>query len=193
MFRKILAVALTSALLSGTAFAAPDVPEQGSGQVTFSGWVIESPCSIQPGDEDLQVDLGEVATSVLNSEKMSLATDFTIHLQDCILSKEVDGQTVTTNKVDVTFSSANVNATDSSLMKNSAEDNEGGATNVGVRILDDGNEKVTLGDAVAITFPNLNSYQELNFKARMEKTPDATGDATPGNVNAIANYILNYE
>ncbi|KFB99178.1 YgiL family fimbrial-like protein [Trabulsiella guamensis ATCC 49490] len=161
--------------------------------MTFSGWVIESPCSIQPGDEDLQVDLGEVATSVLNSEKMSLATDFTIHLQDCILSKEVDGQTVTTNKVDVTFSSANVNATDSSLMKNSAEDNEGGATNVGVRILDDGNEKITLGEAVAINFPNLNSYQELNFKARMEKTPDATGDATPGNVNAIANYILNYE
>ncbi len=38
------------------------------------------------------------------------------------------------------------------------------------------------------TFPN--SYQELNFKARMESP---SKDATPGNVYAQADYKIAYE
>ncbi len=85
-------------------------------------------------------------------------------MQDCILS---DG-TNTVDKVKITFSSASVDATDSNLLKNTLEGNIGGATDVGVRLVKSDNTNVTLGTPITINFPTTNSYQELNFKARME-------------------------
>ena len=64
------------------------------------------------------------------------------------------------------------------LLKNTKETEIGGATGVGVRILDSQSGEVTLGTPVVITFNNTNSYQELNFKARMESpSKDATRNA----------------
>ena len=76
------------------------------------------------------------------------------------------------------------------LLKNTKETEIGGATGVGVRILDSQSGEVTLGTPVVITFNNTNSYQELNFKARMESP---SKDATPGNVYAQADYKIAYE
>ena len=73
---------------------------------------------------------------------------------------------------------------------NTKEPEIGGATGVGVRILDSQSGEVTLGTPVVITFNNTNSYQELNFKARMESP---SKDATPGNVYAQADYKIAYE
>jgi type 1 fimbria pilin len=144
-----------------------------------------------PGDENQTIELGEVADSVLNSGKNSLPVDVNIHLQDCILSDN-SGQTPTTiDKVKVTFTSASTDSTDTSLMKNTLDGNIGGATGVGIRLLDSGSNKVTLGTAIPVSFPSVNSYQELNFKARMEPVTGKT--ATPGNVQAQANYVLDYK
>ena len=190
MFKKTLLAGITGVVLSGVVFSASAAGEanQGSGKVTFTGEVIEAPCSIKPGDEDLKVNLGEVATDVLNSTQQSLAEDFTIHLQDCILTDSKGD--VSADKVKVTFTSANVDTTDKSLMTNTLQGDIGAAGNVGVRILDSGNNKLTLGTAVTITFPDTSSYQELTFKARMEKIGTTT--VTPGSVQAQANYILDY-
>ncbi|BBU80809.1 hypothetical protein EIMP300_22090 [Escherichia coli] len=49
---------------------------------------------------------------------------------------------------------------------------------------------MTLGTPITINFPTTNSYQELNFKARMESLGRT---ATPGNVQAQANYVLDYK
>ncbi|MEQ5050923.1 hypothetical protein ABN154_03730 [Klebsiella michiganensis] len=49
----------------------------------------------------------------------------------------------TTDKVNVTFTSANVDSNDASLMVNTKESNYGGATGVGVRIMDAGYNTVT--------------------------------------------------
>lgn len=165
MLKKTLLSMFATALLSGVAFnALADDPNQGSGKITFKGEVIDAPCSIAPGDEDQTINLGEVADTVLKSGQKSLPVDVTIHLQDCILS---DG-TNTVDKVKITFSSASVDATDSNLLKNTLEGNIGGATDVGVRLVKSDNTNVTLGTPITINFPTTNSYQELNFKARME-------------------------
>ncbi|MCG2963467.1 fimbrial protein, partial [Escherichia coli] len=66
----------------------------------------------------------------------------------------------------------------------------GGATDVGVRLVKSDNTNVTLGTPITINFPTTNSYQELNFKARMESLGRT---ATPGNVQAQANYVLDYK
>lgn len=188
--KTILAVA-TTALLSGLSFTAVAVDNQGSGKITFTGEVISAPCSITPGDENQTVELGEVADSVLNSGKNSLPVDVNIHLQDCILSTTTGQTTTTIDKVKVTFTSASTDTTDTSLMKNTLDGNIGGATGVGVRLLDSGSNKVKLGEAIEVSFPTTNAYQELNFKARMEPLSGST--ATPGNVQAQANYVLDYK
>jgi len=185
MLNKTLLAVVTASLLSGVAFNA-SAADAGHGKVTFKGEVISAPCSIAPGDEDLQVNLGEVADSALNGGKFSLPVDFTIHLQDCNLTN--GGTTI--SKAKVTFNSANEDTT-TKLLKNTYEGNYGGATNVGVRILTEGKANVDMGVAQTIALVSDNAYQELNFKARMEKL--GTTDATAGNVYTQANYILSYE
>ena len=54
---------------------------------------------------------------------------------------------------------------ESDLLKNTKETEIGGATGVGVRILDSQSGEGPSGTPVVITFNNTNSYQELNFKA----------------------------
>ncbi|WP_250147927.1 fimbrial-like protein [Escherichia coli] len=141
---------------------------------------------ISVGHYNLTVNLGEVADTVLKSDQKSLAEPFTIHLQDCMLSQ---GGT-TYSKAKVTFTTANTMTGQTDLLKNTKETEIGGATGVGVRILDSQSGEVTLGTPVVITFNNTNSYQELNFKARMESP---SKDATPGNVYAQADYKIAYE
>ena len=87
------------------------------------------------------------------------------------------------------LTTANTMTGQSDLLKNTKETEIGGTTGVGVRILDSQSGEVTLGTPVVITFNNTNSYQELNFKARMESPQDAT----PGNVYAQADYKIAYE
>ncbi|OMI52517.1 fimbrial protein [Escherichia coli N40607] len=105
-FKKSLLVAGVAMILSNNVFA-----DEGHGIVKFKGEVISAPCSIKPGDEDLTVNLGEVADTVLKSDQKSLAEPFTIHLQDCMLSQ---GGT-TYSKAKVTFTTANT-GNDSNLL-----------------------------------------------------------------------------
>ena len=172
-FKKSLLVAGVAMILSNNVFA-----DEGHGIVKFKGEVISAPCSIKPGDEDLTVNLGEVADTVLKSGQKSLAEPFTIHLQDCMLSQSG----TTYSKAKVTFTTANTMTGQSDLLKNTKETEIGGATGVG--------GEVTLGTPVLIAFNGTNSYQELNFKARMESP---SKDATPGNVYAQADYKIAYE
>ena len=191
MRNKTVLALITTALMSGSAFNAFADDSQGSGKITFTGEVISAPCSIAPDDVDQTIELGDVADSVLNSGKNSLPVDVNIHLQDCILTTTSGQTTTTVDKVKVTFTSSATDTTDTSLMKNTLDGNIGGATGVGVRLLDSGSNKVTLGTPIEVSFPTTNSYQELNFKARMEPVSGST--ATPGNVQAQANYVLDYK
>jgi type 1 fimbria pilin len=195
MFNKTLLAVATAALMAGASFtASADGVNQGSGKITFTGEVISAPCSIAPGDEDQTISLGEVADKVLNSGQTSLPVPVTIHLQDCVLTStdsSADGTTTTViDKVKVTFTSASVTTSDQDLMKNTYEGNIGGATGVGVRLLDMSNANVTMGSPITVNFSTTNAYQELNFQARMESPQK---DATPGNVRAQANYVLDYK
>ena len=108
-FKKSLLVAGVAMILSNNVFA-----DEGHGIVKFKGEVISAPCSIKPGDEDLTVNLGEVADTVLKSDQKSLAEPFTIHLQDCMLSQ---GGT-TYSKAKVTFTTANTMTGQTDLLKN---------------------------------------------------------------------------
>ncbi|WP_194207234.1 fimbrial-like protein [Superficieibacter sp. 1612_C1] len=190
MFKKtLLAVAATS-LLSAAAFSA-SAADQGHGKITFTGTVISAPCSIPAEDVNKTVDLGEVGTSALNGGKNSLPVAVDIHLQDCVLTSGTGTEATTITKAKVTFTSANADAT-TNLLKNTAEGNYGGASNVGVRLLTEGNDDVVMGTEVPVDLVAENSYQVLKFKARMERVATGT-DATAGNVATDVNYVLAYD
>lgn len=188
MFKKTLLAVIAISFLSGAAcnvFAA----DAGHGQITFQGVVITSPCSIVPGDENQTIELGEVADSALNGDKSSEPVDVNIRLQDCTLS--TGGTPI--SKAQVTFSSANADS-ETNILKNMEEGNSGGATNVGVRLLTTSGTNVVMDVPQEVNLVADNSYQVLNFKARMEYVGlgKETAPATAGNVKTDVRYVLAY-
>ncbi|EOX3826468.1 fimbrial protein [Enterobacter quasiroggenkampii] len=181
--KALLAVAMAT-LISGSALAA----EQGSGKIKFKGVVIDAPCSIAPDSVDKEVDLGEITTAVINANKKSSPVAVDINLENCQLDDPGDETDTPISKVDVTFTSSATDTTDTSLMTNTYAS---GAQNVGVRLLDNAEANITLGSASEVTLLAGSATQTLHFKAQMEVLSGKT--ATPGQVEATANYVLAYK
>jgi type 1 fimbria pilin len=181
--KALLAISMAT-IISGSAFAS----EQGSGKIKFKGVVINAPCSIAPDSVDKEVDLGEVTTATINANRKSAPVAVDINLQNCELENPGDESATPITKVDVTFTSTATNAADTSLMANTYAD---GAQNVGVRLLDNTETKITLGSAKEVALQSGSDTQVLHFKAQMEVPTGAT--ATAGQVEATANYVLQYK
>lgn len=181
--KALLALAIT-ALTSGYALADVD---GGGGKITFTGIINSAPCSIRADDVDKQVNLGEYTVSYMNTNSHSDAVDSSINLINCDLPNSDNGGGTGVTKVDVTFTSSSVDASVPNLLSNTVA---GGATNVGVRLLDKNNANITLGAKQELDLNVSSQTQILPFKAWMEKTTNAV---TPGSVLATANYTLAYK
>ena len=88
MKNTIIALAVAMSFVSGASQAAG----QGSGTVTFTGTVIDAPCSIAPESVDQTVDLGQVSLATFTSgaapndySGTTTPQHFTIQLEDCTL------------------------------------------------------------------------------------------------------------
>ncbi|MGX5101557.1 fimbrial protein [Enterobacter cloacae] len=182
--KKTLLIVAMAAIISGSAFA----DDQGSGKIKFKGVVIDAPCSIAPDSVDKEVDLGQVTTAVINANKKSTPVAVDINLENCQLDDPGDETDTPITKVDVTFTSAATDATDTSLMSNTYAS---GAQNVGVRLLDNAEANITLGAENEVDLLPGSTTQTLHFKALMEVLAGKT--ATAGQVEATANYILMYK
>ncbi|CAM6466051.1 fimbrial protein [Enterobacter intestinihominis] len=184
MGKKLLLAAAMAGIVSGSAFA----EDQGSGKIKFKGVVIDAPCSIAPDSVDKEVDLGEVTTAVINANKKSTPVPVDINLENCQLDDPADETDTPITKVDVTFTSAATDATDTSLMSNTFANS---AQNVGVRLLDNAESNITLGQQQELDLLAGSTTQTLHFKAVMEVPTGKT--ATAGQVEATANYVLMYK
>lgn len=72
--------------------------DQGHGKVTFTGSIIDAPCSIAPESIDQTVELGQISNAALKDSGQSTPKNFTIKLEDCSF-----GTPAAKNKVQVTF------------------------------------------------------------------------------------------
>lgn len=170
MGKKLLLAAAMAAIVSGSAFA----DDQGSGKIKFKGVVIDAPCSIAPDSVDKEVDLGEVTTAVINANKKSTPVPVDINLENCQLDDPADETDTPITKVEVTFTSAATDATDTSLMSNTFAN---GAQNVGVRLLDNAEGNITLGQPNVLDLLAGSTTQTLHFKAVMEVPTGKTATA----------------
>ncbi|EBH2785820.1 fimbrial protein StdA [Salmonella enterica subsp. diarizonae] len=193
MFRKTLIAATAIMATISTASVYADVinnKDFGGGTITFHGSVTESPCSIAPGDEKLDINLGQVSKSMLSAvDKGSTPVDIKIHLNSCQFEASGTGAPTPDygkfSKVDVEF--ANYNSSD---VAKGLLHNDGDATNVDVQLLDGLGQPVKLDRVTtSATAQQLTGAAgEISLKARML----ASGVATSGSVNATVNYKLKY-
>ncbi|MCU6343475.1 type 1 fimbrial protein [Escherichia coli] len=178
MIKSVLTGAMISALLSSGAMAA----NQGSGTITFSGEIIDAPCSIHPDDTKQTIQMGSVSNASLRNDNAAVK-NFGIRLVGCDLQKyDLDGTPDGNNKwsgVKAKFTGTSLN--NNKLLKIS--------DNVGIELRHAGNP-LTFG--TASDKMELTGDQELSFQAQV-KAVDKTGPISLGEFNSVANFELSYE
>ncbi|ENM5251670.1 fimbrial protein [Salmonella enterica] len=192
--KSLLTIALAAAgmMYGASVFAAGTTPTAGpfgSGKVTFTGTITNSPCDIAPGDDAITVSFGQISYRKLNAADATTdSKPFTIHLQNCAFDPNdttIAGSAGKMSKVTVSFSGA----ADTS---GKAYVSTGSAQHVGVQLLKSDNTSLITpntpmpdGEAQQLQAGN----NELNFFARLIALTNA---ATPGDVNASVTYTLKY-
>ncbi|EGP3502149.1 fimbrial protein [Salmonella enterica subsp. enterica serovar Newport] len=190
--KSLLTIALAAAgMMYGTSVYAVDPPATGpfgSGKITFTGTITNSPCNIAPGDDAITVPFGQISYHKLNAADATTKSEpFTIHLQNCAFDPDATkaGSAGKMSKVTVSFSGTGDTT-------HHAYVSTGSAQHVGVQLLKSDNSTIIepntpMPDADAQQLQAGNN--ELNFFARLIALTDA---ATPGDVNASVTYTLKY-
>ncbi|EAS0547954.1 long polar fimbrial protein LpfA, partial [Salmonella enterica] len=191
----ILAMAAAGMMCATSAFAADMIPtaDAGGGIMTFTGSVINAPCSIAPDTQNINVDLGQVSKGQLSSTgALSDPQKITIHLTGCSFEDLTGGgNTNATNysKVAVSFTNVTVPhgvALTAGQLANTATVSP--ATNVAVQLQKgDASTAIDLSKSPAaadgIQLDTSSKDNDLILYARMVAVD---GPATVGNVSATA-------
>ncbi|CAI1890502.1 MULTISPECIES: fimbrial protein [Serratia] len=90
---KLNKIMMAAMLTFGAVSMVNAAGNQGGGSVTFTGSIIDAPCSIQPGDTNQTVNLGQVSNTQLANGGSSTPENFEIKLQGCTITT---AKTVTT-------------------------------------------------------------------------------------------------
>lgn len=171
---KIMLAAVMALGVSSLAHAA----DQGHGKVTFSGTIIDAPCSIAPESEDQTVKLGAISNVALKNGGKSPSRNFEIQLENCELS--------TKNTVALTFTGA-TSTVDSKLLGIS-----GTAQGAGIAITDKDGAQIELGKA-STPHTLLNGNNTLSFAAYLQGSTASSAVIVPGEFQSVADFTLAYQ
>ncbi|MBJ3813917.1 fimbrial protein [Shimwellia pseudoproteus] len=179
---KALAIVVLSGLSLCSAAALADTATVNGGTVHFKGEIVNAACAVDAGSIDQSVQLGPVRSAKLaTAGSTSSPVGFNIQLDDC--------HTTVSTKASVAFSGTAVNSTNTTVLalQGSAA---GGATNVGVQILDRTGTPLGLDGETFSSATVLNDGTNvIPFQARYY----ATGAATAGTANADATFKVQYQ
>ncbi|ALX93572.1 type-1 fimbrial protein subunit A [Serratia fonticola] len=152
------------------------------GTVHFTGEVVNAACAVDAGSMDQTVKLGQVKTTTLGvAGATSTPVGFNIQLNDC--------DTTVATQASVAFTGTAVSSTYSTALalQGSAA---GGASNVGVQILDRTSTPLALnGTTFGAATTLIDGTNIVPFQARYI----ATGVATAGSANADATFQVQYQ
>jgi type 1 fimbria pilin len=177
MFNLKMSV-LAAALISASTFAV-HAADQGSGTVTFTGSIIDAPCSITPQSSDQVVPLGQISAALLANQGTSTPQTFTIDLEKCDLAALMDS-------VSITFSGME-DSIDNSLLGI-----VGDAKGAGIVITSGNGTAIKLGEASsAQTLATGNNT--LLFSAYLKGSSATAGSVEPGQFTSVTNFTLAYQ
>lgn len=178
---KYIEILIAASLLTaGMAHAATTTVNGGT--VHFKGEVVNAACAVDAGSVGQTVHLGQVKTTTLSeAAKTSSSVGFNIQLNDC--------DTTVATKAAIAFSGVTVNAENPTALALESS-SSGGATNVGIQVLDSAGKALRFDGATYSTAATLSDGTNiLPFQARYI----ATGAATPGTANSNANFKVQYQ
>ncbi|MEY1577953.1 fimbrial protein [Providencia manganoxydans] len=189
--KKLAIAAFIFGAMSPSVFAA----EGGSGEVKFNGSIITAPCSIAPGQQSQEVELGQVSNSLLEMGGMSTPQPFSIKLEGCTLNatyntgeKDDQGNDVTAtynNTISIRFSGSEwVNGSNNTGLLAITGEGRG----AGVQLLTPAGTAVPVNSTTPQNF--IAGDNTLRFQAALkgfQGTP-----VTPGNFDAVTNFVLTY-
>lgn len=174
---KIMMVAVIALGVSSVAHAA--VKDQGHGKVTFTGSIIDAPCSISPETIDQTISLGQISKVALKDGGQSTPRNFSIDLENCEVGEKDK------NKVSVTFTGME------SVAGNGLLGITGTAKGASVAITDGSGKVIELGQATKAQQLQ-NGNNSLNFAAYMQGD-GASAAVTEGEFQAVADFTLAYQ
>ncbi|CAI1595574.1 fimbrial protein [Serratia quinivorans] len=179
---KLNKIMMAAVLAFGAASVAQAADDHGHGTVTFTGSIIDAPCSIDPTSIDQTVDLGAVSNVALTDGGRSKPQNFDIKLVNCSVET---GKTVTT-----TFNGPK-GGIDGSLGMT------GTAKGASIMMTDGSSNVIELGKATtaqALT----NGNNTLLFSAYLQgnpdggTTPETKNVIVPGDFKSVSNFTLAY-
>lgn len=183
---KLNKIMLAASLALGVVSFSSLAKDEGHGQVTFTGSIIDAPCSIAPDSLDQSVNLGQVANALLDAGKTSTPQTFNIQLENCTLST---AKTVTT-----TFTGKEVNGGFLGIT--------GTAKGAGIALIDMGNggKLIELGKPTAAQ-QVLDGKNTLSFAAYLTRVeaddvdgqPGKPDSVVPGDFTGVTNFTLAYQ
>lgn len=173
---------LASALLVAMSVVATgaQADEQGSGKVTFTGSIIDAPCSITPESSDQTVSLGQVASHMLKDGGTSTPQRFTIDLENCFYGSN---ENALRNSVAVTFSGT-ASTQDATLLGLSGE-----ASGAGIAITDESGKIIEMGKPSSL-YNMVGANPSLGFTAYLK---GASSTITTGDFESVANFVMDYQ
>ncbi|MEZ2831042.1 fimbrial protein [Serratia liquefaciens] len=174
---KLNKIVLGLSLVLGAASFA-NAADQGHGTVTFTGSIIDAPCSIDPNTIDQTVDLGQVSNVALLDKGTSAPKYFEIRLENCSLT---EGKA---NTVTATFNGA-TGGTEGMLGMT------GTASGASIAMTDMSGKLIKLGEATTAQEVTVGN-NTLGFTAYLQGDGASAG-VTPGDFKSVANFTLAYQ
>ncbi|MEX9843877.1 fimbrial protein [Providencia rettgeri] len=175
--KKIILATLVSGVMSTSALAV----DAGSGKVTFSGSIIEAPCSIAPGEENQEIPLGQVSNITLDNGGESSAQPFHIKLEGCNLKDN--------NQVSVTFKGTEAGK-DTGFLQIT-----GDATGAAVKIMNASGSQIKVNSADSQNYVEGNNtlkFQASLIGLELRDSEDKLIPVRPGKFQAVTNFELAY-
>jgi type 1 fimbria pilin len=152
--------------------------DQGRGKITFTGSIIDAPCSIAPESSDQTVNLGQISNVALKNGGKSVPRDFSIKLEQCDIA--------TLKTVTTTFSGSASKSNPDLLGI------VGTASGASIAITDMGSNPIKLGEATTSkTLSNGNNT--LHYSAYLQGDSGDSAKITPGEFSGIADFTLAYQ
>ncbi|MGK3128307.1 fimbrial protein [Pantoea sp. C8B4] len=178
MKKSIIALSMLSLFTASSVYAAG-----GTGKVTFTGSIIDAPCSIAPGSLDQTVSLGAISNVALAANAntgSSSPKPFHIELEDCVITTPG-----TKDKVSVTFTgTASPHDAESLALVG------GDASGASIVLTAGDGSKVKLNTATTGQTV-INGKNTLAFAASV-KGGGALATIVPGTFQVPTNFVLNY-
>ncbi|ROR60342.1 UNVERIFIED_ORG: type 1 fimbria pilin [Providencia alcalifaciens] len=177
MFNKsLISAALVVMGMSSMANAA----DAGHGKVTFTGSIIDAPCSITPDSIEQTVELGQISKVALTGGGQSTPRNFSIALENCSF-----GTPATKNKVNVTFTGME------SSVNNELLGVTGTAKGVGIALTQLDGSLIKLGTPTKDQVLQ-DGNNTLTFAAYVKGSSDEAIAVTEGDFQSVTDFTLSY-